>query len=241
MDPNMTHPKILEMAKQVTAKRAKTVIDHIIQHGSIDNEILKDTYGYSHPPRAIRDVRECGIPLVTGKTTAKDGRKIGCYHFGNPDEIENFKLAGRQTFPKKFKSDLVTLYGSMDTLTGTPYDARYLQIDHRVPFEVAGDDTSNELDPTKFMLLTGASQRQKSFSCEQCNNLKKEKDIAICDKCYWANPESYEHIALRNIRQVTVTFEGDDIELFDSLKLSDDSNDLLITLIKNHLKTAGDK
>lgn len=45
----------------VTAKRPRTVIDHILKHGYVTTEELKEQYGYDHPPRAARDVREQGI------------------------------------------------------------------------------------------------------------------------------------------------------------------------------------
>ena len=49
----------------MTAKRPRTVIGHILQHGFITSEELHSIYGYDHPPRAARDVREYGIPLET--------------------------------------------------------------------------------------------------------------------------------------------------------------------------------
>lgn len=62
--PNL--PKdFIELCHSITAKRPKTVIDHILEHGFITTEELKETYGYNHPPRAVRDVREHGIPLET--------------------------------------------------------------------------------------------------------------------------------------------------------------------------------
>src|SRR5260221_14740231 len=74
--------EIIALCNQVTAKRARTVIDHIIAHGSITTEDLKNIYGYDHPPRAIRDVREHGIPLITFKVTSSTtGRKIAAYKF----------------------------------------------------------------------------------------------------------------------------------------------------------------
>lgn len=69
---------MLALCKSVDAKRARTVIDHILNHGIISNEELSDLYGYDHPPRAIRDVRENGIPLVTHRVTSpKTGRRVG--------------------------------------------------------------------------------------------------------------------------------------------------------------------
>ena len=51
-------PRILELCEQVTAKRPRTVIDHILKHGQVTTAELRDLYGYDHPPRAARDVRE---------------------------------------------------------------------------------------------------------------------------------------------------------------------------------------
>ena len=53
----------VEKCKSVTAKRPRTVIEHILTYGYITTEELKEKYGYNHPPRAARDVREQGIPL----------------------------------------------------------------------------------------------------------------------------------------------------------------------------------
>lgn len=53
----------VKKCKAVTAKRPRTVIKHILEHGYITTEELREKYGYNHPPRAARDVREQGIPL----------------------------------------------------------------------------------------------------------------------------------------------------------------------------------
>jgi hypothetical protein len=52
----------LTQLKAVTNKRARIVIDHILEHGFITTEELETQYGYKHPPRAARDVRGQGIP-----------------------------------------------------------------------------------------------------------------------------------------------------------------------------------
>lgn len=209
---------VVEAAKKVTNKRPKTVIDHILKFGFISTEELKETYGYNHPPRAARDVREEGIPLVTFKVTASDGRRIGAYRFGDPSEIEGHKLGGRKTFSKAFKKQLVESLGERSTVSGERYDERYLQIDHRIPYEVAGDDIANEGDIEKFMLLTGAEQRQKSWSCESCKNFLELKTKDVCDSCYWAFPENHSHIAMEEVRNLMVTWKGDDAKNFDLIQ-----------------------
>ena len=128
--------QFLDSLKAVTAKRAKTVIDHILEHGYITTEELSKKYGYDHPPRAARDVREQGIPLETFRVTGTHGRRIGAYRFGEPTKVKSGKLGGRKAWPTNFKETLVDLYSSSCGICLTEYEPRYLQIDHRVPFEV---------------------------------------------------------------------------------------------------------
>ena len=59
--------------KAITAKRARTVINHVLKNGFITSQELKATYGYNHPPRAIRDVKENGIPMEMFRTTGTEG------------------------------------------------------------------------------------------------------------------------------------------------------------------------
>ena len=79
----------LDMLNAVGAKRPRTVIQHILAHGFVTSQELKDMYGYNHPPRAAWDVRELGIPLVTYRVDGADGRKITAYRFGDPNEISH--------------------------------------------------------------------------------------------------------------------------------------------------------
>ena len=77
----------LNRLKAVTGKRPKTVIDHILAHGQITTEDLKDIYGYSHPPRAVKDVTDLGIPIERFKAKGKDGRTIAAYRFGDQSNL----------------------------------------------------------------------------------------------------------------------------------------------------------
>lgn len=152
----MTKPKLpkefVKRCKQVTAKRAKTVIDHILKHGFITTEELKDKYG----PR-------CSIYLET------------C-------------------------------------------EARDLQVDHRIPFEVIGDLAGGKLAPDGFMLLCGSANRAKSWSCEHCANWLEQKSVDICRNCYWAYPDDYTHIAMRTARRIDIMWTGAEVDVYDRLK-----------------------
>lgn len=48
------YPKeFLDLCESVTAKRSKTVIEHILKNGHITTEELKENYGYNHPPERL--------------------------------------------------------------------------------------------------------------------------------------------------------------------------------------------
>lgn len=60
-------PDFLKLIESIQQRRPRTVLDHILEHGHITTEELKNRYGYNHPPRAARDVREHGIPRYNRK------------------------------------------------------------------------------------------------------------------------------------------------------------------------------
>lgn len=65
------------------------------------------------------------------------------------------------------------------------------------------------------MLLCASANRLKSHSCETCANWTK-KDPQMCEKCFWAHPENYSHVAGRLERIVIVSLKDkDDIEAYD--------------------------
>lgn len=211
-------PKILEICSKVTSKRPKTVIDHIIKHGLITTEDLQTVYGYDHPPRAARDVREQGIPLETFSVISeRTGRKIAAYKFGDPEKIKHGRIGGRKAFSKKFKDKLILYYNSRDCVTSEVWDSRYLQIDHRIPYEVLGDTDFSEVDLNRYMLLHATSQRAKSWSCEHCDNFLVDQKPDICSKCFWAFPENYSHVALKDVRTVQVEWSGDEVAHYEMI------------------------
>ena len=207
----------LNLLKSVTSKRPRIVIDHILEHGQITTEELKDLYGYNHPPRAIRDVRENGIPIVTFRVTGTDGRKIAAYKFGDPTQVRATQLSGRTGFSSGLKTMLVEKYGSKCNIYRETFPERELQIDHRVPFEIAGDNKNLTDDVDEYMLLCASANRAKSWSCENCQNWHL-KEVDNCLSCYWAYPENYTHIALQEIRRVDVLWVGGEIAEYHQLK-----------------------
>ena len=67
-----------------------------------------------------------------------------------------------------------------------------------------------------YMLLCPSANRAKSWSCEHCPNWVT-KDPATCKLCYWAYPESYSHVATREVRRLDVMWTGEEVEVYDGL------------------------
>lgn len=208
--------EFLDFLNSITAKRARTVIQHIIKHGFITSEELKDTYGYDHPPRAARDVREHGVPIITYRITGNNGRRLAAYKFGDPNDVSNnlSKTAGRTVLTKALKQALIDKYGAKCFIYLENMDEAVLQIDHRVPYEIDGEQGNNNIDI--FMLLSPSANRAKSWTCEHCENwIKKDRDF--CIRCFWAHPENYDHVAGKYEKVITIVFTGNEIEDYQKL------------------------
>ena len=208
--------EFLDLLHSVTAKRPRTVIDHILKYGFITSQELKDLYGYNHPPRAVRDVREYGIPLQTYRVEGTDGRKIAAYKFGNLADAKSklSKQSGRTVLSKALKQALIDKYGAKCFIYLESMDAAALQVDHRIPYEIGGKHDVSDIDA--FMLLSPSANRAKSWACEHCSNWT-QKQPEFCSRCFWARPENYEHIAGRIEKVVSIVFTEQEIEDYKKL------------------------
>lgn len=211
------YPKdFLDLLNSVESKRPRTVIQHILKYGFITSEELKNTYGYNHPPRAVRDVRELGIPIMTYRVTGKDGRSIAAYKFGDPENAKNnlAKSAGRTSLSKTLKQALIDKYGPTCFIYLETMDPSALQVDHRIPYEIGGEQDENDIDC--YMLLSPSANRAKSWACEHCENWNI-RDVNFCLYCFWAHPENYDHVAGKPEKVVSLIFTGDEIEDYNRL------------------------
>ena len=200
----------------VSAKRPRTVIRHILKHGSISTQELLEVYGYEHPPRAIRDVRELGIPIVTTKAKDKTGKLIAKYRFGDLTKWSGVpgRASGRTALAKALKKALIEKFGTRCFIYLETMDAASLQVDHRVPYEIGGEAPTENVE--NFMLLCPSANRAKSWTCEHCANWVR-KDPSFCIRCFWAHPEDYDHVAGKSQKVVTVVFTGDEVEDYKRL------------------------
>ena len=213
-DKEKPSPELLALIKAVKSKRARQVAEHILKHGFITTDDIRK--GFGDPYRPTQDLRDEGVPLESYKVKNEKNRTISAYKFGSASSGRADRAGGRKAFSKKFKDALIALYGSHCAICLAKLKPRYLQIDHRVPYQIAGD--AAERRPEDFMLLCGSDNRSKSWSCENCENFTRIKIPENCKTCYWASPNSYAHIALVKIRRMKITWMDNEVKLYDKIK-----------------------
>ena len=236
MKPVKIDPKIRKLVRKVSSKRARVVIDFILKHGIVTTEDL-EKMGYVHPPRAVRDVRENGIPIETTRVEGVNGKSIAAYKFGDLTKIQEFKLGGRSVFPTEFKVNVMKRQDGRCTICHERYDEKFMQIDHRIPYEFSGDNAKLELDD--FMLLCAECNRKKDRATETgCKNTCfKSGDPKIMKSCFWPSPENYTHICMEPIRRADIVWKGAEAKDFDTLeKKARATKEPLPEYIKRRLK-----
>lgn len=218
--------------KDKIGRRPRTVIMHILKHGYVTTGDLLSVYGYNHPPRAIRDVKDLGIPVRATYIKNARGRRISKYEIG--DWISDGARGERRPFPRDFKRQIsdnpVCVFCSLSI------SWRMLQIDHRIPVIVGGDNV--ERIAANFMLACPSCNRAKSWSCESCEN-SKARDAEACKTCYWASPLEYTHVALSNMRRIVLTWQGGEIDNYNMLDAKAGSAGMPFGMfLKNLIKNA---
>ncbi|HEY0794282.1 MAG TPA: hypothetical protein VGD64_00740 [Acidisarcina sp.] len=202
--------ELLKRIQAVTNKRARFVLDRIIANGQVTSEEISQA-GYNHPPRAARDVRELGIALKTIRVRHSDGRSIGGYVLDLEKTLTGRR--GRRLMPKSVRDALLQAAAHRCQICGAD---KNLQVDHRIPYEVAGESQSGVSE--SYQILDGVCNRKKSWSCEHCRNWVELKDLDICRSCYWANPEGYSHVAMQQERRADLVWIGEEVGRFDQIR-----------------------
>src|SRR5262249_222068 len=101
----------------------------------------------------------------------------------------------------------------------------------------AGESATPEV--TEYMPLCGSCNRAKSWSCEHCDNWLERKDPAICATCYWASPEDYDHVAMRQMRRLDVDWEGEGVAEFDAVaNAAEEKQEAMPEFVKTVLRRA---
>lgn len=213
--------ELLKQIQAVTNKRARFVLDAIVRNGIVTTEEISRA-GYEHPPRAARDVRELGFPLQTIRVKHTNGRTIAAYTLPAGGAFDTGK-GGRRNLPKKARETIMQAMGGKCQICGSEYN---LQLDHRIPYQVAGESLSDEAD--FYQLLCGSCNRKKSWACEHCQNWLLDRKVAVCRSCYWSGPISYTHVALRQERRIDIVWQGDEVKDFERVENRAERNRLTV-------------
>lgn len=209
-EPKELSKELLDRIGAVTNKRARFVLNSIAKNGLVTTEELNDA-GYEHPPRAAQDAKDLGFRIKTIKVKHSNGKSIGAYVF-DEGELEGDKT-GRRLLPKKERDALIRAAGSKCQICGAEHN---LQVDHRIPYEVAGESQKGEDEP--YQILDGSCNRKKSWDCEHCQNWLELRNLDTCRTCYWASPEDYSHIAMKQERRADLVWIGDEVTSFERLE-----------------------
>jgi 5-methylcytosine-specific restriction endonuclease McrA len=197
--------------EMVTNKRARFVLDAIAKDGLVTTEQINQA-GYEHPPRAVRDARELGFPILTTKVKHSNGRSIAAYVFPANARFGHGK-DGRRILLKKQRDAIIEEAKGKCRICGALENP---QVDHRVPFEVGGEPDTG--DDAVFQVLCGSCNRKKSWSCEHCQNWAQARNPTICSTCYWAGRDEYEHIAMQQQRRVDLVWQQEEVGDYEKLR-----------------------
>jgi hypothetical protein len=202
---------LLNRINAVSNRRARFVLDSIVKNGMVTTEEINHA-GYGHPPRAVRDARELGFAIQTIKVKHTNGRSIAAYIFSETANIDPRKT-GRAAIPKKQHDEIISAAGSRCQICGASTN---LQVDHRIPYEVAGESQAKQGSP--YLVLCGSCNRKKSWSCEHCPNWLQEKNLGVCGMCYWAEPQKYDHIATERERRADIVWMKDEVSDYERIR-----------------------
>lgn len=231
--------KYEELLKKL-GKRPATVLQKILENGSVSTYELGEL-GYDQPPRAAQDLKESGVVLKTsfGKHPITNSR-MAIYSLGAEKPLDKGSAKGRNAIPKKFRQEILENFSNKCNICNAEFPPNLLQIDHRIPFIIAGEVTEFESD--LFQPLCGSHQRLKSWSCEHCEN-REHLSIENCQSCYWAYPDiDYNHIAMVPEKRIDITWSGDEqIDLYNKFKKFADSKNMSNLECLNFLINSNDQ
>lgn len=174
--------------------------------------------GYDQPPRAAQDLKEFGVRLrVTFAKHPKTRNRMAIYWLADDQPFLEGTFRGRQAFSKEFRRKILEECDSKCLFCASLVEKSRLQIDHRVPYQIAGE--VNVQNVIEFMLLCSSHQRIKSWTCEHCPAYA-QKNALLCKSCFWAIPDGdFTHVATVPERRLDLLWKGEqEVRAFEALK-----------------------
>jgi hypothetical protein len=196
-------------------KRPRTVLKMLLTKGEVSTYELGQL-GYDQPPRAAQDLKDAGVVLKRRSgTNPRTGNRMAIYSIDWGAPIARGS-SERRAFPKSFVRKVKEAHGGECCIYRVAHPHNVLQVDHRIPFQVAGDPEHFAVED--FMSLSPSANRAKSWACEHCPNFRI-KNTEVCRTCYWAYPDSnYTHIATVDERQTQIKWVDNEVDSYARLK-----------------------
>lgn len=203
--------------------RAKAAADLLIEKGVITKYDFETTrVPISQAPRAIRDLKDHGIPVKTLErvNVPQAKSKVNQYTLGSADDIDASKKYGRLYDPSGMKEKLAKLHGSTCVFCGKHLAPKDRELDHKLPVNIFGDLSSVErLNPNNYQLV-----------CRKCNRLKREAvshgafddrqdGMDVVKHNYWYDPVQYRKNEKDNLfnQSIVVWNSGEDIRTYNQI------------------------
>ena len=62
-------------------------------------------------------------------------------------------------------------------------------------------------------------------------------DASVCRSCFWAYPEEYTHIAGEQVRRIDIEWRGDEVAIFDRLRVRAEREDTTVAELLKRVAT----
>lgn len=201
--------------------RGKKAVDALNEKGEVTKfDLIDKGVAASQTARAIRDLKDHGIPIVTkGRiNTNRSKNPMVLYCYGKVADINSSWGIGRDNRNYRIKDELMEKYGNHCAFCGRRFNPSELQVDHRLPLKYFGDHSYSEDSLEDYLLVCARCNRLKNTAVDQCaKTCYKTGDWEVIKSCYWYNPFNYSHICMRPIRRQVLDFEGNEVNLYNDL------------------------
>lgn len=173
--------------------------DTMLQYGYIDSDMLRDSR-YNCHTKEISDLEATGITLE--RVPQKGGRKK---YYLAPEKFKKKRESRNNLLPEERKRlweihNHCCVFCPPDLVT--PKFLR--QDDHKVPYHMVGNDHFKLYGLDAMQPVCSSHNTQKNEHCRKCPNHHQNGDPNVCLRCYWGNPNDYDHIEMKPRRMLTV-------------------------------------
>jgi len=191
-------------------RMAKAVRGLLFEQGYVTTNQIK---AIPYDPVAVFELTRTGVTLSTAPYRGPDGN--GTIYRWSPETFVR-RIGRRKPLTKTEKREL---FARTEGICPLCREKTCKEADHRVPYGIVENELHEVEGLDAFQGVCASCNTEKDKECRACPNFTTQKDPAVCRRCRWAYPESYDHIATEHRRKlvlVATTPEG--IELLLKLE-----------------------